>query len=107
MTTDVTEPKIVSIRDRMEARQQEAKTIKASRTGDEDGAPTPKIYTVVLQTGEELEGFGILMVNGSFFAIGTPTEDGSGVDFSVAVPIGNVKYVECSEDFTNEEASGF
>lgn len=103
---DTTEPRVVSIRDRMEARQQEAKISRASQTGNEGGAPVSKIYTVVLNNGKELEGFGILMVNGSFFAVGTPTEDGTGVDFSLAVPIGNVEYVECSEDFADEEANG-
>lgn len=104
MTEDT--PKIVSIRDRMEAKQLAEKASKASQTGDESGGPPTKIYTVVLMDGTELEGFGILMVNGSFFAIGVPTEDGTGVDFSIAVPINNVKYVEVSEDFADEEAAG-
>lgn len=101
----MSEDKIVSIRDRIAQKEIEEAAQKAV-TGGDDGRPANKIYTVVLQTGEELEGFGILMVNGSFFAVGVPTEDGSGVDFSLAVPINNVKYVEVTEDFEDEEANG-
>lgn len=99
----MSDDKIIDLRERVAAK--EAANPVTTSYGD-DGRPANKIYNVILTTGEVLEGYGILMVNGSFFAVGVPTEDGLGVDFSLAVPIGNVRYVEVSETFDEEEVEG-
>lgn len=99
--------KIIDIRATAEAKaaaQREAEIKAAEPTGPR----TDLVYEFVMndEAKTTYQADGMLMVNGSFFATGTPTPDGNSVNITFAAPIGQVDHVELISEDDLSEAAG-
>lgn len=102
MTDDT---KIVDLAATVRAKE-EAKALEEAKKAGPRGPRTDLVYEFALRNGDTFQADGMLMVNGSFFATGIPTEDGMNVDITFASPIERIEYAQLiSDEELTEEAN--
>jgi hypothetical protein len=83
------------------ARRQAKKEAEEAAKKAKEEAPEPnanRVYEVAMKSGATYQVSGVLMLTGSFFALGVPVGDGGSVDFNWAAPADSVDYVIALED---------
>jgi hypothetical protein len=78
--------------------EREAKEAAEAAKATEPKPDETRVYEIGMKSGVTLQATGVLMLTGSFFALGTPVGDTGAVDFNWAAPTDSVDYVVALDD---------
>lgn len=103
----MTDDKIIDLRASAAAKEA-ARAAEEVKTAEPTGPRTDLVYEFTMNDADKttFQADGMLMVNGSFFATGTPTPDGNSVNITFAAPIDRVDHVELISEDDLSEAAG-
>lgn len=102
----MTDDKIIDIR--ASAAAKEAARAAEVKTAEPTGPRSDLVYEFTMNddAATTFQTEGMLMVNGSFFATGVPTPDGTSVNITFAAPVANIRHVELLTEDDLSEAAG-
>lgn len=100
---DITQTPVIDLRAVAEQKAEQRRLDDQKKNAIQSRVENSRIYEASVKgsnggADDIFQVEGTLMLTGSFFAIGTPLLDGTGVDFKFAAPCEQINYVLAIED---------